>query len=180
MDEIAIRRAVAADAAALAAVSTATFLDTFVDGFGIAYPAADLETFIAEKHSQAAYAKWLADDEIGVWVAEDAAGTLLGYAVAGSTELPIPEADPSEGELHRLYVVPAAKGAGLAGRLLTEVLTWLQADQRPVWLGVWSENLRAQRFYARHGFEKIAEFDYHVGQSVDREFAMRRAASAFS
>ena len=35
---------------------------------------------------------------------------------------------------------------------------------RTLWIGVWSENLGAQRFYARYGFEKVGEYEFSVGQ----------------
>lgn len=174
--QISIRRATPADADKLAALSAATFIDTFVHGFGIDYPQADLDAFIAKSHSPAAYAEWLADPEVATWIAEDADGSAVGYALVGSSELPVEGVTADDGEIHRLYVAKPAQGSGLAGRLTVEALTWLRADQRPVWLGVWSENLRAQRFYARYGFEKVAEFEFPVGDSVDLEFAMKRPA----
>jgi diamine N-acetyltransferase len=177
LPHIRIRRATSADAGALAALSRETFLDTFVRGFAIPYSAADLDTFIAKAHSPDAYAAMLADPTMALWLAESPDGAPVGYAVAGPFSLPVAGAAEDDGELRRLYVTPAAKGTGLADRLTREVLAWLGAETRPVWLGVWSLNERAQRFYARYSFEKVAEFDYLVGETVDREFAMRREAS---
>ena len=48
---------------------------------------------------------------------------------------------------------------------------------RVQWLGVWSGNLRAQRFYRRYGFEKAGEYNYPVGKVVDREFIFHRPRS---
>ena len=45
---------------------------------------------------------------------------------------------------------------------------------RDVWIGVWSENHGAQRLYARHGFEKVGEYEFKVGQTRDHEFILRR------
>jgi diamine N-acetyltransferase len=57
------------------------------------------------------------------------------------------------------------------------VMAWLEAaGSRDLWIGVWSQNYGAQRFYARHGFEKIGEYDFPVGGTLDREFILRRAA----
>lgn len=176
LPQIRIRRATAEDAEVLAALSAETFLDTFVRGFAIPYSPADIETFIGASHSPAAYDKKLADPHQALWIAQTPDGEAVGYANAGPCGLPVEGATTTDGELYRLYVAKVAQGAGLAPRLMTEVLTWLRADQRPVWLGVWSLNVRAQRFYARYGFEKVAEFDYPVGTTIDREFAMRRTA----
>ena len=60
-------------------------------------------------------------------------------------------------------------------------MAWLQEDgPRDVWIGVWSENYGAQRFYERHGFEKVGEYGFAVGKTVDREFILRRTADSFS
>jgi ribosomal protein S18 acetylase RimI-like enzyme len=52
---------------------------------------------------------------------------------------------------------------------------WLTAqDLRPVYIGVWSENVGAQRFYDRYGFSKVGEYGFQVGKTVDREFILKR------
>ncbi len=59
--------------------------------------------------------------------------------------------------------------------LLAEALAWLERDgPRALWISVWSENHGAQRFYARHGFLKVGEYEFPVGRVRDREFILRR------
>jgi ribosomal protein S18 acetylase RimI-like enzyme len=54
-------------------------------------------------------------------------------------------------------------------------LAWLQRDgPGPLWLGVWSGNLKAQAFYAGYGFEKVGEYAFPVGATRDHEFILRR------
>ena len=68
-----------------------------------------------------------------------------------------------------------------AGMDLQELENPPQAEgPRDVWIGVWSENHGAQRFYARHGFEKVGEYGFTVGRTVDHEFILRRSADSFS
>jgi ribosomal protein S18 acetylase RimI-like enzyme len=38
-----------------------------------------------------------------------------------------------------------------------------------LYLGVWRENHRAQRFYARNGFVKVGEYHFPVGAQLDEE-----------
>ena len=45
-----------------------------------------------------------------------------------------------------------------------------------MWIGVWSENHGARRFYARHGFKKVGEYGFHVGDTIDQEYILRRDA----
>jgi len=86
-----------------------------------------------------------------------------------------PEVTAGCGEIKRIYVLDEAQGEGLGKRLMDEALAWLAAEGRaPVWLGVWSGNLSAQRFYDRYGFAKVGEYGFHVGTQIDHEFIMRR------
>lgn len=171
MTDIRIRRAVAADASVLAALGARTFTETF----GHLYATEDLDAFLAESHAPEAYSKWLADPAYALWLAEDG-GEAVGYAMAGPNSLPHPDAEPGDGELKRLYLVRGLQGGGTGTRLFEEAQHWLERDgRRTVWISVWSENLGAQRFYARHGFAKAGEYEFVVGRQRDREFIFRRA-----
>jgi diamine N-acetyltransferase len=171
----AIRRAVAADAAALSRIG----VDTFVETFGHMYPDEDLQAFLQESHAIAAYARYLADPAYALWLLEDDSGEAVGYALAGPSGLPHPDVAAGDGELKRLYVTPALHNGGWGGRLFQAALDWLEGDgPRTLWISVWSENLGAQRFYARHGFEKAGEYEFPVGRVRDREFIFRRCARA--
>lgn len=70
-----------------------------------------------------------------------------------------------------------AQNGGLGGRLFDTALDLLQARRSAdIWIGVWSANHGAQRFYGRRGFEKVGEYDFAVGSTLDREFILRRTA----
>lgn len=172
---LSIRRAGPADAAALAGVGTRTFVDTF----GHLYPAQDLQDFLQASHAPAVYARFLADPAYALWLLEDDDGRAMGYALAGPSGLPHADVAPGDGELKRLYVASSLHNGGWGGRLFAQAIDWLERDgPRTLWISVWSENLGAQRFYARHGFEKAGEYEFPVGQVRDREFIFRRAAPA--
>jgi ribosomal protein S18 acetylase RimI-like enzyme len=165
-----IRRATATDADALARIGA----DTFVATFGHLYPAGDLQAFLDESHTAAAYARYLADDAYALWLLE-AEGRALGYALAGPANLPHPDLRAGDGELKRLYVDASLQNGGWGGRLFAGALAWLEREgPRTLWISVWSENLGAQRFYARHGFGKAGEYEFLVGRQRDREFIFRR------
>ena len=169
-----IRRAELADAEALAALGRETFRETFVEGFAIPYPPDDLAQFEAHSYSASFEARRLSDPAHAVWVA-DRGGRLLAYAAAGPAKLPHPEASSADGELHALYVRREAQGLGLGRELLETALAWLEQDgPRPLWLGVWSGNTKAQGFYARYGFAKAGEYEFPVGAWRDHEFIFRR------
>lgn len=165
-----IRRAGPADAASLAEIGAATFIETF----GHLYSPEDLQAFLDESHSQAAYGAVLADPAYALWLAERE-GLAVGYAQAGPNGLPHPEATSADGELKRLYLRGDAQNAGIGEALLREALAWLERDgPRTLWISVWSENYGAQRFYGRHGFAFAGEYEFVVGNQRDREFMYRR------
>ena len=58
---------------------------------------------------------------------------------------------------------------------LAKIFFWMEANtDGPLWIGVWSGNLKAQKLYAAHGFEKAGEYQYPVGAWMDDEFILRR------
>ena len=174
MTEPVIRPAVDADAAALGELGRETFIDTFVAGFGIPYPAEDLAAFLDASFNAGAIRAKLKEPGAAWWVAERD-GELLAFANTGPNTLPHPDARPSHAELRRLYVSKAAQGLGVGTALLKVALDWMEANSDgPLWIGVWSGNLKAQKLYAAYGFEKAGEYQYPVGDWRDDEFILRR------
>jgi len=176
MQQPVIRRADPSDAAVLADLGARTFSDTFAH----LYPPHDLATFLAEAYGLERTQRDLDDPAKALWLVE-ADGAAIGYALAGPCDLPHPEVTPSCGELKRFYLLKGWQGGGLGGRLFSEVMAWLERDgPRNIWIGVWSENLGAQRFYERHGFTKVGEYGFRVGGTVDHEFILRRVGGSHS
>ncbi|NJC40103.1 ribosomal protein S18 acetylase RimI-like enzyme [Brevundimonas alba] len=176
MTEPLIRPATDADAAALADLGRQTFIDTFVaaEGFAIPYPAEDLSVFLDASFNPETIRTKLKEPGAAWWVA-DRGGELLAFANTGPNTLPHPEARASHAELRRLYVSKSAQGLGLGTKLLAVSLEWMAANSDgPLWIGVWSGNLKAQKLYAAYGFEKAGEYQYPVGRWLDDEFILRR------
>jgi len=169
MQEPNVRQAKLADAETLAALGAATFTETF----GHLYEPHDLSEFLAAAHSPAAARQALSDPRQALWVAE-AKGRAAGYALAGPCGLPHPAVTSRCLELKRLYVLKPWQGSGLAARLMDQAMAWMSSAAPPaIFLGVWSENFRAQRFYARWGFQKVGEYEFEVGEARDLEFILR-------
>ena len=170
MTKTTIRRAGPADAEVMAALGAATF----TEAFGHLYPPADLADFILSTHTVETAAAELADRAMAGWLAEKD-GEAVAYALAGPCVLPHPEVTPACGELKRIYVSAAGQGEGLGTRLMDAALAWLERDgPRRLWIGVWSQNLGAQRLYERAGFAKVGEYEFKVGAIRDREFILSR------
>ena len=172
--DIVIRRPQPGDVNALADLGR----DTFIETFGHLYRAEDLAAFLKSAHAPSTYEELLKNPRVGLWVAEKSPGIFAGYALAGPCKLPVPGLEPSAGEIRQLYLLATAQREGLGTRLLVTMLDWLAAQgYSPLYVGVWSGNLGAQRLYGRFGFEKIGEYDFPVGKHLDREFILRQRKS---
>lgn len=168
----AIRRATVADAQTLSALATQTFVETF----GHLYPPEDLQAFLDDAYAIDKQATILAHPDYAVWLLE-ADGRAVGHCAAGPCGLPHADVKPGDGELKRLYVLREFHNGGHGTRLMETAMDWLLRDgPRTLWVGVWSENFGAQRFYARYGFEKAGTYGFEVGRVVDLEFILRRPA----
>lgn len=120
----------------------------------------------------------LADPQRAVWVAALADETPVGFIAVGACKLPVESREPTAGEIQQLYVLARHHNLRLGSRLMDVGLEWLDAQRlSPVYIGVWSENLGAQRFYGRYGFTKVGEYGFPVGKTVDREFILKRQAA---
>ena len=171
MTQMHLRRAGPADAGTLARLGRETFVETF----GHLYPAEDLAAYLARSYDLADTRKGLDDPLQASWLVETPAGEAVGDAAAGPCGLPHPEVREGALELKRIYLAGSAQGGGVGGSLFDAVMDWMAGQSPPdLWIGVWSENQGAQRFYARRGFLKVGEYGFPVGRTVDREFILRR------
>ncbi|KAF1711120.1 GNAT family N-acetyltransferase [Pseudoxanthomonas kalamensis DSM 18571] len=167
-----IRRATPDDAGTMSAIATATFIETF----GHLYPPEDLEYFLRTCYAPEAQREELQDPRKAMWLLEND-GVAIGHAAAGPCGLPHPEVQADDGELKRLYVLREFHNAGLGAQLMDAAMDWLLREgPRTLWVGVWSQNFGAQRFYARYGFAKAGEYHFPVGNTLDDEFILRRPA----
>ena len=168
--DFAVRRATAADAVALAELAAVTFTETF----GHLYPPEDLAAYLAATYSAAACREIVSDPRMAYWlVGEDPP---VGFALAGYCKLPVEGLEPTAGELRQLYVRSTHQNRRLGARLFEAALAWLEQHYAPLYIGVWSKNDGAQRFYERYGFVKVGEYDFPVGKTIDRELILKRRA----
>jgi len=172
MQQPLIRRARSEEARIVAEIGARTFVETFAH----LYPPEDLAAFLASAYDVEQTRADLADPAKAHWLVE-ADGEVVGYALAGPCGLPHPEVTPASGELKRFYLLKAWQNSGTGRRLFQDIMAWLLADgPRDLWIGVWSENYGAQRFYERQGFVQVGEYGFQVGSTTDREFILRRDA----
>lgn len=169
--ELQIRLAVAADAPALAAFGAKTFLATF----GHLYPVEDQEYFIAARYSVERTLQDIQDPTRQVTVV-CRGDDLVAFLDCGTLTLPVEAPEPSALELYRLYLDEDQKGTGLVHRLMEIALAWARSKEAAaLYLGVWSQNERAKRLYAKYGFEIVGAYHFKVGNTLDDERILRLA-----
>ena len=84
--------------------------------------------------------------------------------------------EPRMAELVSMWVAPAWRGHGVGDHLVEAVLAWA-ADEGFTGVQLWvaEGNTRAERLYARHGFEPTGRIQPMDGEGAARlEFEMRR------
>ncbi|QCO68350.1 GNAT family N-acetyltransferase [Luteimonas yindakuii] len=167
-----LRRATVDDAQVLSTLAARTFTESF----GHLYPREDLDAFLAEAYAVGRQRTILAHADYAVWLLEDD-GEAVGHVAAGPCGLPHADVAPGDGEIKRLYLVQGRQRGGHGARMMDVAMAWLlRSGPRTLWVGAWSENLGAQRFYARYGFARAGEYVFPVGRVRDLEYILRRPA----
>ena len=171
MSELSLRPATAADIPALTSLAAASF----VDAFGHLYSPADLTAFLSEAKSASAIAALVADPGGAMQVATRGGEPIAYCKIGYKCGWPEQARGIKAMELKQLYAAASATGSGVGSALMDwamAALTAAGADE--VQLSVWSGNHGAQRFYARYGFEKIADVTFKVGEQIDEEFLLAK------
>ncbi len=169
-DHLVIRRATAADAPALSAFGRRVFTATFEAENNPADLAAYLDGAYTVAHQQAD----IADQSIDTLLLE-IDGTLAAFAQVRVSDAPSCVGAPGALELARFYVDHGWHGRGVAARLMTAVEAAAVArGADALWLGVWERNLRAQAFYAKHGFTAVGSHTFLLGSDPQRDLIMEK------
>ena len=159
-----LKRATAADAAALSLVASACFLETFA---GL-LEGPDIVAHCAKANHQDAFRDWTEAAGSRVVVAEIASGGApIGYSVLTTPDLPAIDTHPDDVELRRIYTLSRTHGTGLGPALMAQALLDARAlGRKRVLLGVYAGNNRARAFYEKQGFVKVGERQYQVGATL--------------
>jgi diamine N-acetyltransferase len=181
---VTIRQATPGDSARLAEVAAITFPLACPPHTTDAAKAA----FIAEHLSEPRFAEYVADADRILLIAEESAedGQAGAASAIGYTMLVFGEPHDTDVaaalrirpavELSKCYVLPGHHGAGVAGMLMSASLDAARARGAVgVWLGVNEENAKAQRFYGKHGFEKVGTKHFKVGDKLEDDHVLELA-----
>lgn len=157
----------ASDAAEISAFAHASFKHTFAH----LYDPADLAAFLGHWNRPEDLTAQTQSPDWALRYARFADGRIAGFIKLGPIDFALPADQPVDGaiELHQLYVDEAAKGTGLADALIQFGLGWAKERGNILYLSVYSENYRAQKFYIRYGFYDVARNPFLVGSHVDED-----------
>lgn len=177
LEPVKLRHATADDAAALALVGAATFLEAFT----WMIPGADILAHCARNHTPESYRAALTKPGTRITIAETAIGqTPVGYAMLTDPDLPSFPLQAGDIELKRIYLLsrfrsrryaPVLDHAGAtipelsAGQaLMNAAITDAESlGSRRLLLGTNENNQRACAFYRRNGFTEAGTRTFQVG-----------------
>ena len=194
--KVVIEDAIAADAEAIAKIGATTFANSF----GYSMPAEHLQAYLASAYTPTAIAQELANKQNHFFVARlkparaGENGKVVGFIQMklGTTEACIPS-DVAMCELHRIYVSVDQVGGGIGKLMMERGLQWARdyllgselldgatgvvtegakGQKAGVWLGVWEENVKAERLYRRWGFERVGTHDFTTGDTRQTDSVM--------
>jgi ribosomal protein S18 acetylase RimI-like enzyme len=165
------RRAVPADAGALAAFATRAFIQTYADH----NTPEDMRDYLAASYGPEHQGRELSDPQMitVLAVSEDA---IVGYGQVRRRAPPACVTEPEPAEIYRFYVDASAHGAGVAQRLMDASLAAARdLGATHVWLGVWERNARAIAFYRKSGFREVGSQYFQLGSDRQRDLVVLRA-----
>jgi ribosomal protein S18 acetylase RimI-like enzyme len=162
----------AADGPALDAMARSVWLEVF----GHSGSAEDIALYLDKAYGASGdLIRHLSDPDhrFRIARAEDA---VVGYAKLSQPWLPPGPFGPKARQLSQLYVTAEQRGTGVAAALMDWTIDTARADDADeLLLTVWEHNPRAKRFYERLGFVHIADYEFPMGNQIDRDLIMRLA-----
>jgi ribosomal protein S18 acetylase RimI-like enzyme len=163
MAEVTIRRIVLKDVPVLAEMARKTFYDTFTG----TCTEEDMAGFLESYFNKTQVTKELSDPEDYFFFAE-VDGVPAGYLRFKEDYRGLPLMKQWKTmELKRIYVLSEYHGQGIAQKLMDFLIDWCKNENyEAVYLGVWEHNIRAQKFYAKYGFENSGHtHDFPIGNT---------------
>ncbi|MEZ5428203.1 MAG: GNAT family N-acetyltransferase [Pyrinomonadaceae bacterium] len=167
--QLTIRYADLSDARLISGLGATTFYETYFEQD----EPGDLADYLAENFNPKQMEKELADPDSTFMIAE-VEGKAVGYAKLRENSRVDCIRDEKAVELHRIYVLEKMSGRGIGGELIREC----RAEARrkgftSIWLGVWENNPKAQRFYRKQGFVKAGELRFRYGSKIETNYILR-------
>ena len=170
-----IEQGAADDAAPLAAFASRAFIEMY----GKENAPEHVRQYVARVFAPERVRKELSDPAYVFLLAKPVgagrAKALLGYAKLCRNRTIDALDDPAPVQLERIYVDGSQQSSGLGGNLLDEAVRVARdAAFETIWLSVWEQNERAQRFYRRNGFEVVGKTCFVIGPEREEDLVLAK------
>mgnify|MGYP006079718441 CR=1 FL=1 len=155
-----VKSAIAADANAIAQIAKETF--------ALACPpsadANELEKYIDCNLNAERFNEFIASQSTYISCAF-VNGEMAGFIVAVYDSPCVDIADlTATAEIQKLYIRPRFHGKEIAYNLMTSAIAEVtKPGIEKIWLGVYSDNIRAKKFYSKFGFHIVGETYFIMG-----------------
>lgn len=159
---ISIRQAEISDVQIICALGVATFYEAYV----LQDDSRDLARYVLESFSAEQIEREIGDKNSTFFIAE-VEQSAVGYAKMRENAPAECLRGENTVEIQRIYILEKLKGAGVGNALMQRCFAEARRkNYGSVWLGVWEQNLSAQRFYQKYGFIKVGELTFPYGETV--------------
>jgi ribosomal protein S18 acetylase RimI-like enzyme len=169
-EEIKIRLATLVDINLLSALGATTFYEAYFEQDN----SKNLAAYVIEAFNIQQMKNEIEDINSTFFVAE-LNGNAVGYAKLreGATTESV---ENERGiEINRIYILEKVQGKKVGLVLIQKCFeTAIERGYEIIWLGVWEENIKAQKFYAKLGFEKVGKLFFEYGDEVGTNFVLKR------
>lgn len=166
----AIRQAAKADANLISVLSAVTFYEAYFEQDS----ANNLANYITETFAPEKMRTEIEDpNSIFFIIFKDEKA--VGYAKLRTGEPHESVKNEPAIELQRIYILERVFGAGIGEILLGHSIKIARKKGfKVIWLGVWEENRRAQKFYAKYGFEQVGTLRFPYGKEVGTNLVLQK------
>lgn len=147
-------------------------IQTFSDAFGEANSKANFKKYLNESFNTMQLRNELRNTESSFYFVESQ-GDIIGYLKLNMKKA---QTDQIKGglEIERIYISKEHQGKKIGKLLLDYALDVADYNKnKVVWLGVWSKNHSAIRFYQRHGFIEFDKHTFMLGQDKQIDLMMK-------
>jgi ribosomal protein S18 acetylase RimI-like enzyme len=168
--EFCIRRGSLADVGIVAALG----LRTFRDSYGPDNDPGTMSDYLGSSFSPEQIASEIASPT-AIFLLACRGSHTIGYAKLEVETFPDCVNGPKPIRLVRMYMEQAYIGRGYGTELMKFCLEEsCRNGYKIIWLGVWEQNQRAQRFYQRQGFHPVGSQDFIFGREIQKDIIMAR------
>lgn len=170
MKSIIIQKANLTDILRLQKIGRETFFETFVD----TNTEENMQKYLEESFAFDKLSKEISNPNSRFFIAS-LDGKAIGYLKINVLDAQSDLQDPHALEIERIYVLQAFHGKKV-GQLLYQIALDIAVDEqyKSIWLGVWEENHRAQRFYEKNGFSVFDKHIFRLGDDEQTDLMMKK------